>query len=110
MGEAAEDILNGAVCEVCGEFFHDDEPGHPRRCERCRRGARRSIACPYCPRRFASRTDLRQHISAKRRISTAHGLPADGAGRPDAGEGAAERTPRPAAAQQGIAPQQGQQS
>jgi hypothetical protein len=50
MGEAAEDILEGCVCEVCGEWFDDvldgeEPPGHPRRCERCeptwRRKARR---------------------------------------------------------------------
>ena len=51
MGEAAEDILDGLVCEVCGEWFDDvldgqEPPGHPRRCDRCdpkpRRRARRS--------------------------------------------------------------------
>lgn len=36
MGEMAELILMGEVCEGCGEEFMDDEaPGHPRRCTRC---------------------------------------------------------------------------
>jgi hypothetical protein len=40
MGEAAEDILDGTVCECCGEFFDDvieggEAPGFQRRCERC---------------------------------------------------------------------------
>lgn len=40
MGEAADDILEGAVCQVCGEWMEDlldgfDPPGHPRTCEGC---------------------------------------------------------------------------
>ena len=40
MGEAAEDILDGTVCECCGEFFDDiingeEQPGFPRRCRSC---------------------------------------------------------------------------
>ena len=35
MGDAAEDVLEGLCCEGCGEFFHDEEPGFPRRCEAC---------------------------------------------------------------------------
>lgn len=40
MGENAEDILEGAVCEVCGIWFDDvlegvAPPGHPRKCEAC---------------------------------------------------------------------------
>lgn len=45
MGEAADDVLDGLVCEGCGEWMSDvldssdDEPftapGYPRRCEGC---------------------------------------------------------------------------
>lgn len=36
MGEAADDILEGRVCQYCGEWFHDDEDaGYPRACEEC---------------------------------------------------------------------------
>lgn len=40
MGEHAEDILEGLVCEGCGEWFDDvlcgaDAPGFPRRCPMC---------------------------------------------------------------------------
>lgn len=46
MGEAAEDILEGRVCEQCGEWLSDvlegaDGPGHPRRCSHCRPNTRR---------------------------------------------------------------------
>jgi len=37
----AEDITEGLVCQVCGEYFEDvlsgaDAPGHPRTCENCK--------------------------------------------------------------------------
>lgn len=35
MSDQVDLILEGAVCESCGEFFHDDPPGHPRNCEDC---------------------------------------------------------------------------
>ncbi len=40
MGEAADDMIYGLACQMCGEFFDDvingeDEPGHPRTCDRC---------------------------------------------------------------------------
>ncbi len=40
MGEAAEDMLEGIVCQCCGVYFDDflegeEPPGHPRSCEGC---------------------------------------------------------------------------
>ncbi|WP_281281436.1 hypothetical protein [Paenibacillus dokdonensis] len=36
MGEVAEMILNGLLCEVCGCYIDDmEEPGYPRTCEDC---------------------------------------------------------------------------
>jgi hypothetical protein len=36
MGEYAEMMLEGLVCECCGEFLGDDEgPGFPRVCPGC---------------------------------------------------------------------------
>lgn len=35
MGEQADLILNGDVCEGCGENFHDEGLGYPRRCSSC---------------------------------------------------------------------------
>lgn len=38
MGEQADMMINGDVCEGCGEFF--EEPlGYPGKCERCLRAA-----------------------------------------------------------------------
>lgn len=66
MGEAAEDILDGTVCEGCGEFFDDiidgdEPPGFPRRCPSCepprrfrkRRRTAASAARRHGPRRSA---------------------------------------------------------
>ena len=36
MGEAAEDILEGMVCEECGVYIEGEAPGYPRKCEGCK--------------------------------------------------------------------------
>jgi hypothetical protein len=35
MGDAAEAIMNGEVCQECGEAFMDEAPGYPRSCGAC---------------------------------------------------------------------------
>lgn len=35
MGEQADLIINGDVCEGCGQEFEDEGPGYPRRCKAC---------------------------------------------------------------------------
>lgn len=35
MGDVAEMMLEGLLCEVCGELIDGDEPGYPRRCAGC---------------------------------------------------------------------------
>lgn len=30
-----EEVLEGLVCEHCGEFLDGEAPGHPRPCEEC---------------------------------------------------------------------------
>lgn len=32
MGEAADMLLNGLLCECCGELIDGEEPGFPRYC------------------------------------------------------------------------------
>ena len=34
MGEYAEMILDGSVCEICGEYMGDGD-GYPQRCDDC---------------------------------------------------------------------------
>ncbi|MGL4695225.1 hypothetical protein [Enterococcus larvae] len=41
MGEIAEMVLDGTLCDVCGGVFDDivageEEPGYPRTCEDCK--------------------------------------------------------------------------
>jgi|GEM_PF-1785760 len=35
MGDIAEMILEGVLCQVCGELIDGEEPGYPRDCESC---------------------------------------------------------------------------
>lgn len=47
MGEIADMMINGLMCEGCGEYMDDhDEPGYPRRCESCARQYERFKANP----------------------------------------------------------------
>ena len=36
MGDAAEAILDGTMCEECGVLIDGDAPGYPRVCEGCK--------------------------------------------------------------------------
>ena len=63
MGEIAEMMLNGLMCEGCGEFMEDlDEPAFPRRCSAC---APRQVPPPGKPGRSAKRRAQRRR-AAKR--------------------------------------------
>lgn len=35
LGEAADDILEGLMCQCCGALIDGEEPGYPRNCEEC---------------------------------------------------------------------------
>lgn len=35
MGDIADKILEGLLCEVCGANVDGDEPGYPRKCKDC---------------------------------------------------------------------------
>lgn len=65
MGEIAEMMLDGTMCEGCGEFLDggNDGPGFPQYCSACRsdgRGyddsdvppkAKKKTSCPTCKKR-----------------------------------------------------------
>ncbi len=38
MGEAADMILEGLLCEACGDVIDGEEPGYPRKCKCCKKG------------------------------------------------------------------------
>lgn len=35
MGDAAEMVLEGFLCQTCGDLIDGEEPGYPRSCEDC---------------------------------------------------------------------------
>lgn len=35
MGDAAEMVLEGLLCQTCGDLIDGEEPGYPRFCEDC---------------------------------------------------------------------------
>lgn len=72
VGEAAEMLLDGTLCEGCGEYM-GDSCGYPRRCAGCDEEPDdsqpvnykppRDVPCPYpeCERKFRSREAAGQH-------------------------------------------------
>lgn len=75
MGEIAEMMLDGIMCEGCGEWMEDDFlAGHPRRCAACSGGRtvallmqkpKKRIKCQWCSKRFAADAARDQHARAK---------------------------------------------
>ncbi len=55
MGEVAEMVLDGTLCQVCGIFLNADGDGFPRTCLSCAAENAKSIApkvnCPTCGKR-----------------------------------------------------------
>lgn len=74
MGEIADMMIDGEVCEECGEFFDDEAPGYPRKCSACRKTdvqIRRQnfiqsikMTCPEC-KKTVKTSGIRQHYEAK---------------------------------------------
>lgn len=74
MGEIADMMLDGTLCQGCGAYMDDSEPGHPRFCHSCRREQRESmsprfpapsnpakVACEVCGRHVKA-TGLKDHM------------------------------------------------
>jgi hypothetical protein len=56
MGDIAEMMLDGTLCEGCGVYLAGDAPGHPRRCRDCRNTEGQphpstKVPCKTCGRR-----------------------------------------------------------
>ena len=61
MGEIADMMLDGTMCQWCGEFLHggEDGPGYPGLCSACAREERAArqaekVKCPTCGKRVKS--------------------------------------------------------
>lgn len=75
MGDIADAMLDGTMCQVCGEYlFNDDPPGYPVTCAGCGGDVMddapantpkdpKTIACPdpICERKFRNRQAAAQH-------------------------------------------------
>lgn len=57
MGDIADMMLDGMLCEGCGVPMGGDAPGHPRYCKSCRRHQKpvtpgsTKTQCPVCKKR-----------------------------------------------------------
>jgi hypothetical protein len=70
MGEIADMMLEGLLCEQCGVFIDEDPPGHPRNCG-CdpsmfsspapQPTKSKNVACDLCDKRFGSADARDQH-------------------------------------------------
>lgn len=77
MGEIAEMMLDGTLCEGCGVYMEGEGQGFPRYCSRACEPAgyrtpsrkpnkgKRSTPCPGCGRTLAGVFALAQHRAAK---------------------------------------------
>lgn len=76
MGEMADMVLSGTMCQGCGAFLSDgaDGPGYPGWCSGCVPAFRisqpkakrpRTIPCPGCKRKFNSADAMKWHRKAK---------------------------------------------
>lgn len=74
MGEIAEMMLDGTMCQVCGEFM-GDECGYPRTCGACsfhdkrdRLAAAPKVACPKCGKKVkaAGLADHQRDVHSER--------------------------------------------
>lgn len=79
MGEVAEMMMDGTLCQGCGVFINEDAPGHPCSCRDCgaedkaasksakvrahqeRQAAQKKVPCPTCGRRVKA-AGLADHI------------------------------------------------
>ena len=80
MGQFAEMMLDGTICQGCGEWLHDGEdgPGIPGFCFSCQPDAhlnagtfdRKPFHCPDCKRRFRKEVGLKDHRRAAHGAAT----------------------------------------
>lgn len=72
MGEIADMILNGTLCEGCGDVFDDvvggaEAPGRPRRCPTCSPiSLQRALKTSISPRAVKAERHNREHHEAAR--------------------------------------------
>ena len=74
MGEIADMMIDGTLCEGCGIYLEDEAPGHPRRCADCgpsksfiqtNQPSSKKHECKECGKRFKKKFQLEQHTKDK---------------------------------------------
>lgn len=62
MGEIADMMIEGILCEQCGVFLEGEPPGYPRLCGDCEKDVpvdrveiHKKIPCPICKKRVKER-------------------------------------------------------
>lgn len=66
MGEIADLMIDGSICEGCGVTLPGDAPGHPRLCRHCQRDRNQpppqtKVPCKTCGR-FVKACGMRDHM------------------------------------------------
>lgn len=70
MGEIADMMLDGMLCEGCGVYMHGEPPGHTRKCADCIRSYREESVhlklqqkekCQHC-NKMIRKIGMRDHI------------------------------------------------
>ncbi|WP_098493331.1 hypothetical protein [Collimonas sp. PA-H2] len=49
MGDVADMMLDGTLCQGCGVFLNEDAPGYPCSCRGCRIDEKKAKAAAYQP-------------------------------------------------------------
>lgn len=49
MGDVAEMMIDGTLCQGCGVFLNDEAPGHPCFCADCEAEAKKTRIASYQP-------------------------------------------------------------
>lgn len=74
MGEIADMMLEGTLCEGCGVYLEGDAPGYPRYCSYCcgrttlhkpRRSKVKKVQCKICKRLFRGEQGIEDHMRVK---------------------------------------------
>lgn len=72
MGDIADMMLDGTLCEGCGVYLEGEARGYPRYCSSCKRerlatayGAGFPKKCKHCGKKLVSSQSEHDHMKAK---------------------------------------------
>lgn len=70
MGDVAEMMLEGFLCQTCGAMVDGQSPGYPRNCRTCARGRTlEKPRCTVCGRAFKVPQGLADHMKDKHGVA-----------------------------------------